>query len=668
MVDSATKQVDRHYTSLQTRLAIAFAAMAAIITIAITVMLFLQARRNLYAQFEDRITILLRQAEGKEWPNLLANIKSAPDEGNPSYEFLQQQQEMFMANDPTIGSVYSMRQDQLGVIYYIVGVLSTDLAEKRSPIHFGVFVDSPRQALLDAFKSSSQFSIDKNIHSDETGSWISAYAPIVSTDGKTVGVFGFDISANSLVEAERNMFATSMILMALALPIFAGIGWVIGSRFARPIIQLNEGVNRITSGELNHVVEVKSGDEVEALADSFNKMTGKLNELVNNLEGLVDERTSNLIAKTNELEVASKKMQNRATQLAAVSVVARSVASMRDVNQLLPAITEIISKQFGFYHVGIFLNDALNQYSVLRASNSEGGSKMLAQGHRLRIGQVGIVGNVASSGKPRIALDTGEDAVFFNNPNLPATKSEMALPLKAGEQIIGVLDVQSTESAAFKTEDVEILSILADQISIAIENARLFEEAQKSTADAQSALRQYTRSDWATLQKSRTNPGYRYTYKGVEPLERKPRTEGQLLGSEKSVVRIPITIHDEKIGSLGLALPADKVLSEDEMDIAKAIAERVALSVENARLFEETSSRAERERTVAAISNKIRSTNDPELMIQTALQELQQALGASKVQILPYSTGDKPATHPPAKTRKTRAKLHDKPKNEGETQ
>jgi GAF domain-containing protein len=195
-------------------------------------------------------------------------------------------------------------------------------------------------------------------------------------------------------------------------------------------------------------------------------------------------------------------------------------------------------------------------------------------------------------------------------------------------------------------------------VSIAIENARLFEEARKSTADAQSALRQYTRSDWSKLQKTRNNPGYRYTFKGVEPLERNARGEEQLLEPEKTMIRIPITIHDEQIGSLGLALPAGKILSEDEMDIARAIAERVALSVENARLFEETSSRAERERTVAQISNKIRSSNDPEVMIQTALQELQQALGASKVQILPYSASGKPAA-PPAKTRKTRTKTQE---------
>ena len=173
------------------------------------------------------------------------------DEGTPNYDFLQQEQQVFMANDPTIGSVYSLRQDQLGTIYYLVGVLRSDLVEIRPPIHFGVFVDSPRQALLDAFKSSSAYSIDKTLRSDDMGTWISAYAPIINADGKNVGVFGFDISAKSLVDAERNMLVTSIGIMALALPIFAGIGWVLGSRFARPIVELTEGVGRIASGELN---------------------------------------------------------------------------------------------------------------------------------------------------------------------------------------------------------------------------------------------------------------------------------------------------------------------------------------------------------------------------------------------------------------------------------
>ncbi len=592
---------------------------------------------------------VLKQAEQRQHPEILADIDSVNDEGTPIYNFLQQEQLIIMRTDPTIGSVYFLRQDQLGNIYYLVGALNNDLAQVLPPIHFGTYFESPRESLMSAFASDAQAAMDQITYVNETGTWISAYAPIIDAEGSKLGVVGIDFSADSLVDAERNMLVTSFILMAMALPLFAGIGWFVGSRLAKPIVQLNEGVNKVTSGDLQYIVKINSGDEVEMLSNSFNIMTGKINDLVNGLEQRVEERTRNLTEKTIELEQASKKLEGRASQLAAISVVARAATTMHDAQELLPSVAETISHQFGFYHVGIFLNDPMNQYAVLSASNSEGGKKMLSQGHRLRIGQVGIVGNVASTGKPRIALDTGEDAVFFNNPNLPSTKSEMALPLKVSENVFGVLDVQSTESAAFTPEDIDILSILADQVSIAIENARLFEEAQKSAAEAQSALRQYARSDWNRLQKVRKTRGYRYSYKGVETLEMPVSlAENDAENLDKSLIRIPLSIHDEQIGSLGLVLPAERKLSEDEMDIARAIAERVALSVENARLFEETSSRAEREKTVAAISNKIRSTNDPELMIQTALQELQQALGATKVQILPYSNAAIPPDANPA--------------------
>jgi GAF domain-containing protein len=663
-VDQAATRDTRHYAKIQTRLAIAFALLAAVITLVFSLLIYFQARNYLFQQFQDRVLSLVAVAASQQSADLIPAIRKPSDQETPAYKNIQNQNSRIAESDPTIGSVYVMRQYETGDIYFVVEGISEQERENRSPKKYGSLYRDPGPALEESFSSMSGPVVEDAFHTntrewERAGTWLSAYAPITADDGTIVGVLGLDMSAEAILASERNLLISTIFLLAISLPIFAGVGWVIGSRLARPIVKLTQGVNRITAGDVHHVVEVKSGDEIEALADSFNAMTLRLNELVAGLEQRVEERTTNLAARTRELEEATDQLKSRASQLTAVSVVARSVTTMRDLNQLLPSIAEIISKQFGFYHVGIFLNDQANQYTVLKASNSEGGRKMLTQGHRLRIGQVGIVGNVASTGKPRIALDTGEDAVFFNNPNLPETKSEMALPLKAGDQIIGVLDVQSTESAAFQTEDVEILSILADQVSIAIVNARLFEESQKSTADAQSALRQYTRSDWAKLQRTRKTPGYRYSFRGVEPLEKTTKPDALTMAeSDKSVVRIPILIHDEQIGSLGLALPANKVLSEDEMDIAKAVAERVALSVENARLFEETASRAERERMVAQISNKIRSTNDPEVMIQTALQELQQALGASKVQILPYSAAGAPAASPD-NPRKTRAKARE---------
>ncbi len=98
--------------------------MAAVIAITVALLIFIQARRNLYAQFEDRVTVLLKQSLAEQLPDLLSDIKAVTDEDTTNYYFLQQQQESFMAKDPTIGSAYALRQDQLGNIYYLVGSLS----------------------------------------------------------------------------------------------------------------------------------------------------------------------------------------------------------------------------------------------------------------------------------------------------------------------------------------------------------------------------------------------------------------------------------------------------------------------------------------------------------------------------------------------------------------
>jgi GAF domain-containing protein len=356
----------------------------------------------------------------------------------------------------------------------------------------------------------------------------------------------------------------------------------------------------------------------------------------------VSERTAELEFRTNELQVSESRLQRRARQFEALAQVTQSITSIRNLQELLPLIAMVISEKFGFYHVGIFLMDETNEYAVLSATNSEGGKKMLERKHRLRVGAQGIVGNVTLLGKPRIAMDVGADAVYFDNPELPDTHSEMALPLKSGERIIGALDVQSIEKAAFTEEDIQMLGLLASQVSLAIENARLFDETHNALAEAEIASRQLTREAWGRIHTETSLLGYRYNLAGTSPLE-KPL---ELTGSSEAngngnqmapgKVLIPIELRGEIIGKLVVQSPSG-TLSQDQIDIIKAVAERVALSAENARLFEETTRRAERERLVSDITGKIRSVTDPQSMIQTAMDELRKALGASRVEVIPQS-------------------------------
>jgi GAF domain-containing protein len=369
----------------------------------------------------------------------------------------------------------------------------------------------------------------------------------------------------------------------------------------------------------------------------------ELRALQSSLEKRVEERTFELTERGQELEHLNQQAQRRAAQFQAVTQVTQDITSIRDLRDLLPRIATVISEKFGFYHVGVFLLDEVNEYAILSATNSEGGKKMLERKHRLRVGEQGIVGNVTKTGIPRIAMDVGTDAVFFDNPELPDTHSEMALPLKSGDLIVGALDVQSKEHAAFTQEDVQMLSLLAHQVSLAIENARLFEETRKALSESEAISRQTTREAWRSLPTERGLIGYRYTLVGTSPLEQpvdvtEPKSsKSSGIQTEIGRIVVPIELRGETIGALVVQSPSTAQVSQEQLDLIKAVAERVAISAENARLFDETTRRAERERMVSEITSKIRSVNDPQVMIQTAMEELRNALGASRVEVIPQT-------------------------------
>jgi GAF domain-containing protein len=348
-------------------------------------------------------------------------------------------------------------------------------------------------------------------------------------------------------------------------------------------------------------------------------MTTKLKNTLYGLEARVAERTA-------ELEASSHLLKKRAEQFEAIAQLARTITSIQDLDTLLPRIAQLVSRHFGFYHVGLFLLDESRQYAVLSAANSEGGQQMLARKHRLGVGQTGIVGYVTSTGNPRIALDTGADSVFFDNPDLPETRSEMALPLRVGRTIMGALDVQSTEPNAFSREDIEVLSILADEVSVAIENARLFEESQRVLANAQSAFGEFTLNAWQQMVSRRKMVGYELSGASVRPLQESIQHNG-------SSTAIPIKLRDRAIGAMNITLPANKALDADEAEIAQALAQRIGIAIENATLLEESRRRASKEQAIGAITGKIGSSVNLRNVLQTAVEELGRNIPGAEVVI-----------------------------------
>jgi GAF domain-containing protein len=361
----------------------------------------------------------------------------------------------------------------------------------------------------------------------------------------------------------------------------------------------------------------------------------ELRELQAYLEQRVDERTG-------ELAAANAKNERRAAQFEAIAQVSRTISSTQDLDTLLPQITSVISRLFGFYHIGVFLLDAKGEYAVLSAANSEGGQRLLARNHRLKVGEVGIVGYVTSTGNARVALDTGTDAVYFNNSDLPHTRSEIALPFQVGGKVIGALDVQSKEPNAFAEEDVSILSILSEQVGIAIQNAKQHEETRKALAESEMLSRQFIRQGWQQFTKSRNLMGIwhtgakatlLYTKNGDGNVGNQFNRDDLNTASGEGSLTLPVKLRDEVIGEVKIHNSANRKWDQDEMDIVTAILERAAVSLENARLLNESQKRAAKERTIGEISAKISAQSDIDELLKTAAQELSQTIQNANISI-----------------------------------
>ncbi|GAB4503769.1 MAG: hypothetical protein Fur0043_07610 [Anaerolineales bacterium] len=440
----------------------------------------------------------------------------------------------------------------------------------------------------------------------------------------------FSTAVQTLERETTRTLTLVFVILGIIMSIATLVSWGISNVLTTPLANVTQTAAEIAAGNLTARATIQSRrakDEMTTLAETLNQMTEKIQELVATLEERVQERTSAL--------------QKRASQLQAVSEVARAAASIRNLDLLLPEITRQISEQFGFYHAGIFLLDAQEENAVLVAANSAGGQKMLARQHKLPIEPRSIVGFVASTKSPRIALDTGADAVFFNNPDLPETRSEMAVPLKVGEQLIGVLDVQSTETNAFSQEDIAIITTLADQVALAIENALSFEKTQQALTRAEETYQKYFGQSWVQFTRQMGEKlGYAYREGVTAPLDK--TSARSFTENDNGLLRIPLTLRGQTLGLLEIRSRQPKrAWTQDEKNLAQAAAERAALALESAYLLEEARRRASRERIISEVTSKIGESINLKNILRTAVEELGRAIPGSEVSISlpPKETG-----------------------------
>jgi len=353
------------------------------------------------------------------------------------------------------------------------------------------------------------------------------------------------------------------------------------------------------------------------------------------------EARSELVA---QRDLLFRRLDAQTRQLQATVRVARAIAGSRDLDKLLGDAVRLVRETFGYHHVQVFLTDAEQGYAVLRQSSAEAGKALVARGHRLPIGSLSVIGQVTASGQPVIARDTDLDSVHRRDELLPNTRSEMALPLVVGDEVIGALDLQSELPDAFQPETIPTLQALSDLLAIAIQNARLFEQAEQNLRELRELSREVTQRGWADFLAEVREEERRQVYGPEDNALQVQRSHivEQVLSAGSVIISTgkdgrpaflaaPIVVRNEVIGVLGVEPDGPREWTQDDLQILEAIANRTALAVENARLYIQAQQAAERERLVNAIAARMQRAPSLAMLLESATKELAAALGTDQV-------------------------------------
>ena len=413
-----------------------------------------------------------------------------------------------------------------------------------------------------------------------------------------VAPIGYHQTAKALETGDQSVLNVMQIQSLFVALLTIAFGSVLSYLFARsvssPLNHLIQTFKKIEAGDLGQRADVTSPDETGELAIYFNSMVSRLDELQRSLETQITERTE---------------------QIQASAEVGRIVSSILDPDELIEKVVNLITERLGYYYASIFLISPDGYWAEIKSATGEAGKTLQEKKHRLSISGKSMVGSAINLRKARIAHDAGAEAVRFDNPLLPNTRSEIALPLIAGGRVLGALDAQSMEANAFGEEVVETLQGMANQVAVALENARLFQESEQ-------ALREIRASHQTQLGKAWTETlaeGELEFSTGEKPF------------SGENSLNIPLALRDQTIGEIILEGGPDWI-TEDQ-DWVEAVATQAALALENARLLEDSQQLALQERLVAEITSKIWTSTTPDGILKIAIRELGNALGASEAVI-----------------------------------
>jgi GAF domain-containing protein len=344
-------------------------------------------------------------------------------------------------------------------------------------------------------------------------------------------------------------------------------------------------------------------------------------EIRGNLQQRVEERTAALDLRASRLESAT--------------IIGKSIASIRDLHDLLDNAVNQIAERFGYYHVGLFLANENKVRLIMVSSSSDGGKILLASGSQSEISREGLLINLAAFQK-RTKIEQKIDVENHERkfPELARTRSQAAFPLLVQNQLIGVLDIHSDQKYAFSAEDVSTLQTLSDQIALAIENIRLDEQSRSALENLKILTSENISKIWRAQSVERPI-GYSYTPFGVKQITRSDNLYGEPGKNAVGTIQIPIKLRGQAIGNISLQRKTnDANWTDDEIEMVEQLSIQIALAVENARVLEELENRALREKAINEFSDQLARSLDIETLLQIAAKGIYHLPQVSKVSLL----------------------------------
>lgn len=344
----------------------------------------------------------------------------------------------------------------------------------------------------------------------------------------------------------------------------------------------------------------------------------ELQEMRNSLEDRVAERTADLARRSRYLEAAAQ--------------IAYVAGEYTDIEELMPEAVALIREQFDLYYVGLFIVDSTGEWAVLRGGTGEAGRRMLERGHRIRVGE-GMIGWSVEHGESRFAQQAEEDRVRLATPELPETRAEAALPLRARGQVIGALTVQSAEPDFFDQPTVTVLQTMADLLAISLNNAELFAESERALAAVRRAYGEMSAEAWEELLHSRGTWGYRFIGDRIVSVENEWATETTRAIREAQPIRqadgtemtlaLPIEVGDTVVGAISFRRESGEgAWDEAQVDLLQSLTDRLGQALDSARLLNESRQRAAREERINQIASRLADAVDVDTMLRATVREL----------------------------------------------